>query len=174
MDKITKKREQQVKSNLKGTEKHLDKNITTNDKDLDSSIIFNNKKNSAFRFSQYLERKTSFKLNVLPVLSYINPSEDLKKSGILDFSKMHTRKDKLNRHSNNPSVCYYEPNYDVITRNPARVIKFSKDDSNDKRKNIKKILCSYDVPRDYLSVNVDLAQKTKEFEEDFLLGGKVN
>lgn len=140
---------------------------------MDISLESKKERNSAFRFSQYLERKTYFKLNVLPVLSYINPTEDfLKRNGRLDFSKMPKREDMLIRHNNNPSVCCYQPNYNVITRSPARTIKFSIDNSKDKRKNIKKILCSFDVPEKYLCVDVESAQKKQDIEEDFILGNK--
>ncbi len=146
----------------------------TNDKDLDSSKISKNNKNCAFRFSQYLERKTLFKKNMLPFLSYINPTDDLTRNGSPDFSKMAKREDKLIRYGNNPSVCYYEPNYDVITANPARSIKFSKVNLKEKKKNIKRILCSFDVCTNYLSVDVDSALRKEESEVDFLLGGKFN
>lgn len=160
--------EMEEKSVLERQEKTTNNNV----KDMDASFISkSNHRNSAFRFSLYLERKDSFKLNKLPIISYINPNEDLKKNGIPNFSKMPKRDDKmLCKPSNYPSICYYEPKYDYIKKSPVKSIKFANENQNNKRKNIKKILCSYDVPRDYLIVDVENAQRVDESEIDVLLG----
>jgi len=149
-------------------------NISNSDapeKELDQSLISKNNKNSVFRFTHYLDRNFTFEMNKLPIVSYINPNDDLTRNGVPDFSKITKRKDQiLVKPSISPAICYYDPKYDYIKKSPVKSIIFSTSNSRNVKKNIKKILCSYDVPKKFLSVDVDSAQKREETLEDFLLG----
>lgn len=61
-----------------------------------------------------------------------------------------------------PSVCDYRPKYDFIDNTPVKAIKFSVVKPVKKKINMSKILCSYDVPRTYLSVDLDVDGPLKE------------
>lgn len=118
--------------------------------------------NHAFRFSKYIPRK----MNIYKVnnnrLTYLEPnfySPSIKNNKAIDFNKMEYR--NSNRWVNlaaltNPSFYYYNPNYDCIENRPLRIIFNPKDyEKNNKKYIIKKIWSSYDVKKEYQSIDND-------------------
>ena len=118
---------------------------------------FNN--NHAFRFSKYMPRKINI-YNVNKRLTYLEPhkySSSNKNNKAIDFKKMESR--DSNRWINferlvTPSIYYYSPKYDYIDRQPLNILFNPKDFYRNKRKyNIKKILTSFNVKKEYESID---------------------
>ncbi len=120
---------------------------------------FKSSENHAFRFSKYIPRK----LNIYKVnsrLTYLEPhcylSSD-KKNKAIDFNKMEYRNSNkwvdLGRLTN-PSFYNYNPNYDSIEKHRVKIFFNHKDYEKKNKKNIiKKIWASYDVGKEYLSID---------------------
>ena len=115
--------------------------------------------NHAFRFSKYIPRKMNiYKVNSR--LTYLEPhcyfSSD-KNNKAIDFNKMEYRNSNrwidLGRVTN-PSFYNYNPNYDSIEKHHIKIIFNPKDYKKNNKKNImKKIWASYDVGKEYLSID---------------------
>jgi hypothetical protein len=115
--------------------------------------------NHAFRFSKYIPRKMNiYKVNNR--LTYLEPhcyfSSD-KNNKAIDFNKMEYRNSNrwidLGRLTN-PSFYNYNPNYDSIEKHHIKIIFNPKDyEKNNKKNIIKKIWASYDVGKEYLSID---------------------
>ena len=120
-----------------------------------------NKENHAFRFSKYIPRKMNI-YNVNKRLTYLNYhfySPSNKNNKAIDFNKMENR--DSNRWINmtllkNPSIYYYNPKYDSIEKQPLKIL-FNPNDfvKNNKKYLIKKIWASYNVKKDYESIDND-------------------
>jgi len=119
-----------------------------------------NKHNHALRFSKYYHKEDKEK-NKNDIVSYINYNSEISIKNIkaIDFGKMkpHSIKYLLNMNIiNNPSICYYEPNYDALIKKKYVIFSPNKITNKLKRKNIlKKIWSSYDVHKEYLSIDND-------------------
>lgn len=96
----------------------------------------------------------------LPIISYLEPHDYIKKNKGIKFEKMSDRKENelINISSlGNPSICYYKPNYEYVLKKSPRSIKFSpKSDKKDISKQylIQKMWRSYDVSTDYKLVKL--------------------
>ncbi len=126
------------------------KNIINNHK---KSIKHNNSSsNSALRFSQYSFRKDE-KINSwkLPIVSYINPSNNQKSHRGIEFNKMLERDFPIK--NNAPAICYYQPKYDFVLKSPRKQMSFDKKIKNSyesqKRFKVHKMWCSYNVKSGY-------------------------
>ena len=138
----------------------------------ESNIKNINKNNHALRFSKYVQRKWQTPKNNNDILSYINPSSysTSKKIKTIDFKKMkpHSLKNLLNLNIiKNPSICYYEPKYDTID---TKFSFFSNKKEIDKKirakKIIQKIWSSYDVHKEYVSINNDILNKNDNYKSN--------
>ena len=123
--------------------------------------------NHAFRFSKYIPRKMNiYKVNNR--LTYLEPhqySSSDKNNKAIDFNKMEYRNSNkwidFGRLTN-PSFYYYNPNYDSIEKQPLKILFNPKDyEKNNKKYIIKKIWTSYDVGKEYLSIDNDKLQQQK-------------
>lgn len=115
------------------------------------------KNNHAFRFSKYSPRKP----NIIPnqsKVSYMNSYENSPYYKTVDFKKMTKRDEKClyNIQSlKTPCPCYYHPKYDLMEEKFSSNVCFSHKKSKKITKMIKmqKILTSYEVSREYSSVD---------------------
>ena len=127
-----------------------------------------NHNNHAFRFSKYIPRKMNI-YNVNKRLTYLEPyhySTSDKISKALDFNKMENRDSNkwFNLDSiTNPSFYYYTPKYDSIEKKPIKILFNPKEFyKNNKKYLIKKIWASYNVKKEYESIDNDkLLKKCK-------------
>ena len=127
-----------------------------------------NHNNHAFRFSKYIPRKMNI-YNVNKRLTYLEPyhySTSDKISKALDFNKMENRDSNkwFNLDSiTNPSFYYYTPKYDSIEKKPKKILFNPKEYyKNNKKYLIKKIWASYNVKKEYESIDNDkLLKKCK-------------
>ena len=132
--------------------------------------LIDNKNNHALRFSKYAERKDYFTKKCSDILSYINPSNNYTSKNIktIDFNKMkpHSLKHLLNINiMKNPSICYYQPNYDAFINKKSVIFDKNKIDKKSKRKNImKKIWRSYNVDKEYISIDNDKLDKCNNYK----------
>jgi len=114
--------------------------------------------NHALRFSKYVERKTNAKKGN-DIISYINPFNysSSNKTKAIDFNKMKPHSLKkifLNVNTiNNPSICYYEPKYDILTSKNSIAFNSNHKPKNNKKFMIHKIWSSYDVTKEYLTID---------------------
>jgi hypothetical protein len=115
-------------------------------------------KNKSLRFSKYSIRKELNSKWSLPILSYIEPVVYIPNphKGV-DFSKMMDRNATNILHSNyaNPGVCYYQPNYDSVSKRSPKAIFHDKnhiDLKKDKHLIIQKLWRSYEVSSEYKTV----------------------
>ena len=98
-------------------------------------------------------------LNGNNILSYINPirTPSPKKIKAIDFNRMkpHCFNCLINTNIlKNPSICYYQPKYDAFIKKKYVIFNRNKTDIKTKRKNLmKKIWSSYDVYKEYLSID---------------------
>jgi hypothetical protein len=120
--------------------------------------------NHALRFSKYVKRKSDAKKGN-DIISYINPFNysSSNKVKAIDFNKMKPHSLKkifLNLNTiNNPSICYYQPKYDILTSKNSIVFNSNQKPKNSKKFMIHKIWSSYDVTKDYLSIDNDKLDK---------------
>ena len=140
-------------------------NINNSKSDGNLKIKFEKKQkeiNHSLRFSHYTKRKWVIK-KYNDILSYISPfkyNSPKKKIKTIDFKKMkpHAIKNLLNLNIiNNPSICYYEPKYDSISTKNS--IIFTPNNKKNKKYLLHKILSSYDVHKEYLTVDNDKLNK---------------
>ena len=122
------------------------------------------KENHALKFSQYTWRKFIIPKNIdkLTYLEPINYLENIKK--VIDFNKMNPRSELINNPSNldNPSICYYQPKYSFIEKNPF-FVSFGNINENKKNKKflLKKLWGSYNLTSDYQLVDNDKLNHVK-------------
>ena len=122
-----------------------------------------NEGNHALRFSKYVQRKSNAKKGN-DIISYINPFNYSPSNKIktIDFNKMKPHSLKkifLNLNTiNNPSICYYQPKYDILTCN-SFAFNSTQKSKNRKKFMIHKIWSSYDVSKDYLTIDNDKLNK---------------
>ena len=120
--------------------------------------------NHALRFSKYVQRKSDAKKGN-DIISYINPFNysSSNKPKAIDFNKMKPHSLKkifLNLNTiNNPSICYYEPKYDILTSKNSIVFNSNQKPKNRKKFMIHKIWSSYDVTKEYLTIDNDKLDK---------------
>lgn len=120
--------------------------------------------NHALRFSKYVKRKSDAKKGN-DIISYINPFNysSSNKVKAIDFNKMKPHSLKkifLNLNTiNNPSICYYEPKYDILTSKNSIVFNSNQKPKNSKKFMIHKIWSSYDVTKEYLTIDNDKLDK---------------
>ena len=144
--------------NKKNNIKKLDRNYQNEEINLQKTY---DKSNHCFRFTDYSQRKpiTLKKLN--DKVSYIEPYDYLKNKNILvNYKKMISRNDRnsiFTYDSNSPSMFKYSPKYDYIEPEQKKICfdpnSFRQTKKYKKNKIMKKILTSYDVSKDYLSVD---------------------
>ena len=126
--------------------------------------------NHALRFSKYIPRKFDFMNSVNDKVTYLEPYDYILQNNVVDFKKMLARKEKflINKASLEiPSFNIYNPNFDSIDKNQAKICfshdKNIKDDKANKKLLVKKIWSSYDeVNSDYKLINGDKLEKTKD------------
>lgn len=118
-------------------------------------------KNHVMKFSQYSFRKDLHQdlKNKLNILSYIDPYVEKIQNKSPDFNKMSHRNenDLLNMNSvGNPSICYYEPNYNYVLKSPPKSdLKFTHSKKFYSRKYlVQKMWRSYNVSSDYKLVQI--------------------
>ena len=93
------------------------------------------------------------------VLSNISPTKTSSPKNIkaIDFKRMkpHSLNSLINTNIlKNPSICYYNPKYDAFIKKKYVIFNNNKKDMKTKRKNLmKKIWSSYDVYKEYLSID---------------------
>ena len=118
------------------------------------------KNNHTFRFSKYSPRKTiETKLN--DKVTYLKDFDYLMHMNkTIDFKKMPKRNEDflINAYTlKNPSLCYYNPNYDCIEIKTKKISfnpeSFKNSLKYKKNKKLKRILMSYDVNKEYLSID---------------------
>jgi len=140
-------------------EKSISENTNTN-----TNNYFNNSnhlKNNSFKFSFYSYRRDPFSSNKdkVPIVSYLNPKEDLSTNGVSLFSKGSNAKRDIFRNSIVPAGADYRPNFESISKKPVVDVKFSGNfgrlENGKKKKNVKKIFCSYDVHSQFKSVDMN-------------------
>ena len=144
--------------NKKNNIKKLDRNYQNEEINLQKTY---DKSNHCFRFTDYSQRKpiTLKKLN--DKVSYIEPYDYLKNKNILvNYKKMISRNDRnsiFTYDSDSPSMFKYSPKYDYIEPEQKKICfdpnSFRQTKKYKKNKIMKKILTSYDVSKDYLSVD---------------------
>ena len=120
-----------------------------------------NKDNHVLRSSKYTQRENNIKKGD-DIFSYnksLNNCYSQKNIKTIDFSKMkpHSLDNLTNTNINkNPPICYYEPNYDAFTKKKYVIFNANELDKKLKKKNIlKKIWSSYNVSKEYLSIDND-------------------
>jgi len=113
-----------------------------------------NKAKGIITFEKYSPRKDIFKTSEVPILTYLEPTDLMKdQKKIVDFNKMKARNFNFEVASTNPSVSYYNPNYDYLNKNVASIpLGKSKDKGNSKFMMIQKLWRSYNVQSDYRTV----------------------
>ena len=117
--------------------------------------------NHSFRFSKYcsrkpVEAKVNNKVTYLENYDYL-----IHMNKTIDFQKMAKRNDKnllINTYTlKNPSMCYYNPKFNCIETKPKDISfnpdDFKKSQSYKKNKTLKRILVSYDVNREYGTID---------------------
>ena len=144
--------------NNKNKIKKIDRNCQNEEIKLQKTY---DKNNHCFRFTDYSQRKpiTLKKLN--DKVSYIEPYDYLKNKNILvNYKKMISRNERNSLYSydsNSPSMFKYSPKYDYIEPEQKKICfdpnSFRQTKKYKKNKIMKKILTSYDVSKDYLSVD---------------------
>ena len=115
--------------------------------------------NHAFRFSKYMPRKINI-YNVNKRLTYLEPNKysfSNKNNKAIDFKKMESRDSNRWIYFERlitPSIYYYSPKYDYIDKQPLNILFNPKDFyRNNKKYNIKKILTSYNIKKEYESID---------------------
>ena len=119
------------------------------------------KSNHCFRFTDYSQRKPITLKKINDKVSYIEPYDYLKNKNILvNYKKMISRNDRnsiFTYDSNSPSMFKYSPKYDYIEPEQKKIYfdpnSFRQTKEYKKNKIMKKILTSYDVSKDYLSID---------------------
>lgn len=119
------------------------------------------KSNHCFRFTDYSQRKPITLKKINDKVSYIEPYDYLKNKNILvNYKKMISRNDRnsiFTYDSNSPSMFKYSPKYDYIEPEQKKICfdpnSFRQTKEYKKNKIMKKILTSYDVSKDYLSID---------------------
>ena len=132
-------------------------NVNNKNKD---NILYN-RDNHSFRFSKYcsrkpVEAKVNNRVTYLENYDYVTHMNKT-----IDFQKMAKRNDKnllINTYTlKNPSMCYYNPNYNCVEIKPKDISfnpdDFKKSQSYKKNKQLKKILVSYDVNKEYATID---------------------
>lgn len=147
-----------IKYKNKNKIKKIDNKCQIEEKKLEKT---NEKDNHCFRFTDYTPRKpiTLKKLN--DKISYIEPYNYLQSKNILvNYKKMISRNDRNSIYSydsNTPSMFKYSPKYEYIEPEQKKIFfdpnNFRQTNKYKKNKIMKKILTSYDVSKDYLSVD---------------------
>lgn len=131
---------------------------------MNESKKFNNssydKNNHSFRFSKYSSRRP-VEAKVNNKVTYLEDYDFLTNNRTIDFKKMQKRNENnlINTYTlQNPSMCYYNPKYDCIEIKHAKKISFNPEGFKKttkfiKNKNLKRILMSYNVNREYATVD---------------------
>jgi len=126
------------------------------------------KNNHTFRFSKYSPRKP-FKSNCNNRITYLKDFNYLQHMNkTIDFKTMPKRNNKYLINLNtleNPSICYYNPKYDGIEIKTKKISfnpeAFKKSIKYIKNKKLKRILMSYDVNKEYLTIDNSKLVKTE-------------
>lgn len=147
-----------INNKIKKRIKKIDRNCQNEEIKLQKTY---DKSNHCFRFTNYSPRKpiTLKKLN--DKVSYIEPYDYLQTKNILvNYKKMISRNDRnlmYSYDSNSPSMFKYNPKYDYIEPEQKKKCfdpnSFRQTKKYKKNKIMRKILTSYDVSKDYLSVD---------------------
>jgi hypothetical protein len=119
------------------------------------------KNNHCFRFTDYSTRKPITLKRLNDKVSYIEPYDYLQTKNILvNYKKMisrNVRNSMYSYDSNSPSMLKYSPKYDYIEPEQKKICfdpnTFRQTKKYKKNKIMKKILTSYDVSKDYLSID---------------------
>lgn len=144
--------------NNKNKIKIIDRNSTNEEIKLQKTY---DKSNHCFRFTDYSQRKPITLKKINDKVSYIEPYDYLKNKNILvNYKKMISRNDRnsiFTYDSNSPSMFKYSPKYDYIEPEQKKICfdpnSFRQTKEYKKNKIMKKILTSYDVSKDYLSID---------------------
>jgi len=144
--------------NNKNKIKKIDRNSTNEEIKLQKTY---DKSNHCFRFTDYSQRKPITLKKINDKVSYIEPYDYLKNKNILvNYKKMISRNDRnsiFTYDSNSPSMFKYSPKYDYIEPEQKKICfdpnSFRQTKKYKKNKIMKKILTSYDVSKDYLSID---------------------
>lgn len=144
--------------NNKNKIKKIDRNSTNEEIKLQKTY---DKSNHCFRFTDYSQRKPITLKKINDKVSYIEPYDYLKNKNILvNYKKMISRNDRnsiFTYDSNSPSMFKYSPKYDYIEPEQKKICfdpnSFRQTKEYKKNKIMKKILTSYDVSKDYLSID---------------------
>ena len=128
---------------------------------LNVNIANENKQNYTPKFSKYFKRNFNIKQSN-NILSYQNLENSISTKSIkaIDFKKMkpHSLKYLLNTNIiKNPSICYYEPNYDAFVN--KKYVIFNPNKKGKKNKSLQKIWSCYDVRKEYMSVDNEKLNK---------------
>lgn len=144
--------------NNKNKIKKIERNSTNEEIKLQKTY---DKCNHCFRFTDYSQRKPITLKKINDKVSYIEPYDYLKNKNILvNYKKMISRNDRnsiFTYDSNSPSMFKYSPKYDYIEPEQKKICfdpnSFRQTKEYKKNKIMKKILTSYDVSKDYLSID---------------------
>lgn len=111
------------------------------------------------KFTHYSDRKEPFPVMQSPIVSYVNPKDDLSTTGVSLFSKSPIIKRDIFRKSIVPAGVDYRPNFQSISKKDVVNVKFSgtfgRTEDGRKKKNVKKIFCSYDVQSKFKAVEME-------------------
>ena len=126
------------------------------------------KNNHTFRFSKYSSRKP-IESKVNNRVTYLNNYDYLiHMNKTIDFKKMPKRNEDnlINTYTlKNPSMCYYNPRYDCIEIETKKISfnpgSFRNTSKFKKSKKLKRILMSYDVNKEYLTIDNSKLVKTE-------------
>lgn len=75
------------------------------------------------------------------------------KKNVIDFSKMSERGEKLEKFRS-PGICYYQPKYDLVETKQTIIPFKVKTNKKDPRYRIQKLWRSYNVSKEYKTVNL--------------------
>jgi hypothetical protein len=127
-------------------EKSPDKKIKTDTVNLSPRI-------HGMNFNSYSIRKNIFDIkDSLPIISYLKLYDYETNPKGIDFSKLKDKAVHLKK-ENIPSVCYYNPKYDLVNNKYVRDIIFSPSKNISKKLQLQKLWRSYDVGSEYKIVD---------------------
>ena len=134
------------------------KKMLINDNKQETNLC--DKNNHSFRFSKYSPRKT-IELKLNDKITYLKDFDYLiHMNKTIDFKKMPKRNEDnlINTYTlKNPSMCYYNPKYDCIDKKTKKISfnpeSFKNTLKYKKNKKLKRILMSYEVNKEYLSID---------------------
>ena len=126
------------------------------------------KNNHTFRFSKYCPRKP-IEAKVNNRITYLENYDCLSHMNkTIDFKKMPKRSENNLINTNNletPSLCYYNPRYDCVEIETKKISfnpeGFRKTIKYKRNKRLKNIIMSYDVNKEYLTIDNSKLVKTE-------------